>query len=153
MREESGRSLIEIIGVLAIGVTMLAAAYSMYKTIDQRQKRLIAYEAIQDVAKKTKILYAYSGYKNVSVNVLKTDGAIDKTNAPIGKRWEITKNGDNDTEFKIVLEQLDYADCEYLRIKKADWAKSKLVNDKVNGTCTEPTATNQTPNTVTFVVE
>jgi len=153
MREESGRSLIEIIGVLAIGVTMLAAAYSMYKTIDQRQKRLIAYETIQDIAKKTKILYAYSGYAGVSVSVLKTDGAIDKTDAPIGQEWQITTNNSNGTEFKIVLKKLDYGDCEYLKIKKADWAKSKLVNAKENGTCTKPNTANQNPNEVTFVVE
>ena len=145
MREESGRSLIEIIGVLAIGVTMLVAAYGMYKTIDQRQKRLIAYETIQDVAKKTKILYAYSGYKDVSVANLKLDGAIDKTDAPIGKEWVIEKNDTNGTEFKIVLKKLDYADCEYFKIKKADWAKSKSVN--THETC------NASENTVTFVVE
>ena len=153
MREESGRSLIEIIGVLAIGVTMLAAAYSMYKTIDQLQHRLIAYETVQEVAKKTKILYAYSGYKDVSVNGLKTDGAIDKTDSPIGQEWVIEKNNDNGTEFKIELKQLDYADCEYLKIKKAEWAKSKLVNNSANGGCTKPTTANPTPNTVTFVVE
>ena len=37
MREESGRSLIEIIGVLAIGAIMVSATYSMYHTTNQKQ--------------------------------------------------------------------------------------------------------------------
>ena len=56
MREESGRSLIEIIGVLAIGAIMVSAAFSMYKTSNQRQKRLIATETMRDIVTKTKTL-------------------------------------------------------------------------------------------------
>ena len=147
MREESGRSLIEIIGVLAIGVTMLVAAYGMYKTIDQRQKRLIAYEAVQDVAKKTRILYAFSGYSSVSVANLQSDQAIESTQTPIGTSWSIGPNDDNNAQFKIRLEGLDYADCEYFRIKKADWAIEKQINYNENGQCGDGN------NVVDFIVE
>jgi hypothetical protein len=49
MKEQSGRSLIEIVGVLAIGVIMIASAYNMYRSIDQRQKRMIAYEDVKEI--------------------------------------------------------------------------------------------------------
>lgn len=124
MRENSGRSLIEITGVLAIGVSMLAAAYSMYKTIDARQKRLITYETVQDIAKKTKVLYAYSGYKDISANTLITDGAITDTKLPIGT---LAISG-TDANFTITISELTEDECEYFKIKKADWAAKMRIN-------------------------
>ena len=94
MKEESGRSLIEIVGVLAIGVIMIAAAYNMYKTIDQRQKRMVAYEDVKEVARKTKILYEYSGYDNVSINKLVSAEALSSNKAPIGS-WSLESYNSN----------------------------------------------------------
>lgn len=128
MRENSGRSLIEIIGVLAIGVSMLAAAYSMYKTIDARQKRLITYETVQDIAKKTKVLYAYSGYKDISANTLITDGAITNIKLPIGT---LAISG-TDANFTITISKLTKDECEYFKIKKADWAAKMRINGEKN---------------------
>lgn len=131
MRENSGRSLIEIIGVLAIGVSMSAAAYSMYKTIDARQKRLITYETVQDIAKKTKVLYAYSGYKDISANTLITDGAITDTKLPIGT---LAISG-TDANFTITISELTKDECEYFKIKKADWAAKTHINGVNNTAC------------------
>ena len=118
MKEESGRSLIEIVGVLAIGVIMIAAAYNMYKTIDQRQKRMVAYEDVKEVARKTKILYEYSGYDNVSIANLVTAEAIPNNKAPIGS-WSLTSENDGQ-EFKITLSNLSYGECKYFATKKSD---------------------------------
>ena len=41
MREQSGRSLIEIIGVLTIGAIMLSATYSMYHSTNEKQKQYL----------------------------------------------------------------------------------------------------------------
>ena len=145
MKEQSGRSMIEVIGVLAIGVIMIAAAYNMYKSIDQRQKRLIASETIAEVAKKTKILYEFSGYKNVSLNALKTKGAISDTRAPIGSGWSVNSEN-NGSEFSIKLTGLNYDECKYFSIKKADWAQSVKANS--SNSCGK-----SSNNTITFMVK
>ena len=54
MREQSGRSLIEIIGVLAIGAIMVSATYSIYHSTNEKQKRFVASETLKDIAKNTK---------------------------------------------------------------------------------------------------
>ena len=123
MRQESGRSMLEIVGVLAIGVIMIASAYNMYKSIDQRQKRLVASETIEDVAKKTKILYEFSGYTGVSITKLVNKGAISDARPPIGSSWKLESVADGE-KFQIVLNGLTYDECEYFLIKKADWAES-----------------------------
>ena len=71
MKEQSGRSLIEIIGVLAIGTIMIVAAYRVYNTIDQRQKRMIASDTLEDVAKKTKLLYGMAESYPADLNIAK----------------------------------------------------------------------------------
>lgn len=121
MKEQSGRSLIEIVGVLAIGVIMIAAAYNMYKSIDQRQKRLIAYEEIADVAKKTKILYEFSGYRDATIENLVAKGAISNKRSPIGTDWRIS-SGATDDEFVINIRGLSHGECSYFVLKKSDWA-------------------------------
>ena len=84
MREQSGRSLIEIIGVLAIGAIMLSATYSMYHSTNEKQKRLIASEELKDIVTKTKTLLEYSGYTPVSVDFLIESGVIANDKAPAG---------------------------------------------------------------------
>ena len=137
MKEESGRSLVEIIGVLAIGAIMIASAYSIYQSINSRQTRLIASETLKDVAAKTKTLYEFSGYGNVNLSQLQTDGVLTNTNPPIGGGWSIASADDGDA-FIITLKQLSYDDCEYFAVKKSDWAKEKKINNKKvgdGGTC------------------
>ena len=137
MKEESGRSLVEIIGVLAIGAIMIASAYSIYQSINSRQTRLIASETLKDVAAKTKTLYEFSGYGDLTatggLDKLVTDCVLTNTNPPIGGGWSIA-SADGGDAFIITLKQLSYDDCEYFAVKKSDWAKEKKINSD-GGTC------------------
>lgn len=128
MREQYGRSLIEIIGVLAIGAIMVSATYTMYHSTNEKQKRLIASEELKDIAQKTKILLGYSGYEPVSVDYLIESGVINNDKAPAGgNKWSVTSNFDG-TEFSINLVELSYAECAYFTTKKFDWATHITVN-------------------------
>ena len=128
MREQSGRSLIEMIGVLAIGAIMVSAAFSMYRTANQRQKRLIATEALRDIAYKTKTLLEYTGYQPVSVGFLIESGALNNNKQPMGASdWSITSSVDG-SEFSINLVGLSFDDCAYFTTKKLDWTSRITVN-------------------------
>ena len=128
MKEQSGRSLIEIIGVLAIGAIMVAGTYAIYNSTNQKQKRLIASETLKDIATKTKTLLEYSGYQNVSFDFLIEAGAISNNKAPAGgKDWSITSSVDG-TEFSINLTGLTFDECTYFTTKKFDWVTHISVN-------------------------
>lgn len=128
MREQSGRSLIEIIGVLAIGAIMISATYAMYHSANQKQKRLVASEELRDIAQKTKTLLQYSGYGPVSVDYLIEAGAISNDRAPAGgDRWSVTSNFDG-SEFSINLVDISFDECAYFTTKKFDWATRLSVN-------------------------
>lgn len=129
MREQSGRSLIEIIGVLAIGAIMISGTYAIYNSTNQKQKRLIASSALENIATKTKTLLEYSGYQNVSVDFLIEAGAITNDKAPAGgKDWSITSSVDG-TEFSINLTGLSFDECAYFTTKKFDWVTHISVNN------------------------
>ncbi len=128
MREQSGRSLIEIIGVLAIGALMISATYSIYHTTNEKQKRLIASEELKDIAQKTKTLLEYSGYTPVSVDYLIEAGVINDNRAPAGgEDWSVTSNFEG-TEFSINLVGLSFSECAYFTTKKFNWATRINVN-------------------------
>ena len=128
MREQSGRSLIEIIGVLAIGAIMISGTYAIYNSTNAKQKRLIASSELQNIVTKTKTLLEYSGYQPVSVDFLIESGAISSAKLPIGNQdWSITSNIDG-TEFSINLTGLTYDECAYFTTKKIDWATDIKVN-------------------------
>lgn len=128
MREQSGRSLIEIIGVLAIGAIMISATYSMYHSTNEKQKRLIASEELKDIAQKTHILLNNSGYQNVSVDYLIESGVINNDRAPAGgDGWTVTSNYEGD-EFSINLVDLSFEECAYFTTKKFNWVEHIVVN-------------------------
>ena len=128
MREQSGRSMLEMIGVLAIGAIMVSAVFGMYHSANQRQKRLIASETMREIATKTKTLLEYSGYQPVSIAFLIESGALDNDKAPIGdKDWSITSSIDG-AEFSINLVGLTFDECAYFTTKKFDWVTHMNVN-------------------------
>ena len=128
MREDSGRSLIEIIGVLAIGAVMMAATYSIYHSTNEKQKRFVASETLKDIVQKTKTLLEYTGYTPVSVDYLVKAEAISNNKPPLGGNdWSITSNYDG-TEFSINLVDLSFDECAYFTTKKFDWATRIIVN-------------------------
>ena len=133
MKHESGRSLIEIIGVLAISAIMVSATFTMFRTVVQRQKRLIASETLNDIVSKTRTLLEYSGYAPVSVEFLIQSGALTNAKAPLGSSdWSITPSFDA-TEFSINLNGLSYEECTYFTTKKFDWVEHISVNGYSTG--------------------
>ena len=128
MREQSGRSLIEIIGVLAIGAIMISGTYAIYNSTNQKQKRLIASSSLENIAKHTRTLLEYSGYQPVSVDFVIEAGALANDKAPAGgKDWSVTGSIDG-TEFSINLVDLSYDECAYFTTKKLDWTTHIKVN-------------------------
>lgn len=152
MKYESGRSLIEVIGVLAIGAVMAVAAVKLYGQIRTGQIRTIASSELEQIAKNVKILTGARGsYAGVSVDYLIKAGALASNHAPIGDDdWSISPSFD-EKSFTINLGGLTAGECEYFAVKKQSWAKTVLINgyEHGEGSGCFSTKTNQ----ISFVVE
>lgn len=146
MRTESGRSLIEIIGVMAITGVMAASSISVYSMIRRNQQRTIASHKMEQIVSDVKLLMEMRGsYDGISVDYLIKSGALKTDTAPLGgQNWSITASTDG-TFFAINLTELTEGDCDYLVTATPQWASGILVN----GVETEPeshcfsTGTNQ----------
>lgn len=152
MRQESGRSLIEVIGVFAIGAVMTAGAIAMYNMIRNRQQRTIATAELEQIAKNTRLLLSMRGdYTGVSVDYLIKAGALKNNNAPIGSsNWTVTSSVDG-TMFSINLTGLTGGECDYFTTVPLAWT-SKIT---VNGYETDPGTYCLTSgaNEISFVVQ
>ena len=152
MKSESGRSLIEIIGVLAIGAVMATAAVKMYGQIRTTQTRAIAASELEQIAKNVKLLTGARGsYAGVSVDYLVMAGALSSTNAPIGAPgWSVSPSID-EKSFSINLVGLSSGECEYFATKKKKKKKTILINGIEIGTT--PNCFSTSTNQVSFTVE
>ena len=152
MKSESGRSLIEMLGVLAIGAIMTAAAYGTYNMLRTNQMRNLAISEMEQIARNTKILLETRGdYTGVSVEYLVKAGAITDTRAPFGgDDWSVTPGIDGQN-FSINLVDLNHSDCVYFATKKIDWAAAVFVNQIENAGAT--TCLSDAKNIISIIVE
>ena len=152
MKYEYGRSLIEIIGVLAIGGLMSVATIRVYQHVHTTQVRSIATNEIEQIAKNVKLLAGARGtYDGVSVDYLIKSGALKSSKAPLGSdSWSITSSYDG-TSFSINLTELSAGECAYFMAKQFTWAKSVLINGIEKDETSQCFSTNT--NQISFVVE
>ena len=152
MKQESGRSLIEIIGVLAIGTIMTVAAVKMYDQVRTMQTRNIVSSELEQIVKNVRLLAgARNSYAGISVDYLVKAGALKSVRAPIGSDdWSVSPSFD-EKSFLINLMGLSSGECQYFATKKQPWAKTVLVNGQETNDASNCFSTNT--NQVSFVIE
>ena len=152
MKQESGRSLIEVIGVLAVTGLMTVSVLGLYNMIRKNQVRTLADKSLEDIARDTKLLMEMRGsYEGVSVEYLKNNGALESERAPIGgDDWSVVSSADGKS-FSITLVDLTTADCNYFTVSKPKWASAILVNGFESGLTDN--CFNTDTNQISFIVE
>ncbi|MFA7188012.1 MAG: hypothetical protein WC137_00860 [Alphaproteobacteria bacterium] len=129
MKEQSGRSLIEMLGVMAIAGVMTAGAIKMYQVVRTRQVHMMAAEKMKTIALNTKLLYAArSNYNGISIDYLIKSGVMTCGKSPLtGTILSFTENPGS-KEFAMVFSGLDYKDCIWMTTLKTDWVSKFSVN-------------------------
>ncbi len=129
MKTESGRSLIEMIGVLALTGVMTASAIAIYNTIRHNQHNSIAAATLREVAKNANLLMGMRGdYTGISVEYLIKAGAITNDVAPIGKTWAVDVGETDTSTFEIKLYGLTHKECDFFASAMPAWAEAMFVN-------------------------
>ena len=152
MKQESGRSLIEVIGVLAVAGLMTVSVLGLYNMIRKNQVRTFADTTLEEIARNTKMLMEMRGsYEGVSVQYLKDNGALESVRAPIGgDNWSVVSSADGKS-FSITLVDLTTGDCDYFAASKPKWASAILVNGFESGATDN--CFNTDINQISFIVE
>ena len=152
MKQEYGRSLIEIIGVLAIGALMSAGTIAMYRQVRTTQIRTIATADLEKIVKDVKLLTGARGtYEGVSVEYLIKAGSLTSAKSPLGgENWSVSPSFDG-TSFSINLTELSADECAYFSTKQPKWATSILINGYEIDESQHCFSTNT--NQISFIVE
>ena len=122
MRQEYGRSMIEMLGVLAIMGVITVGAIGMISTAMRTQKRTaVNDEVIQMVTGVRQLLGEYDDFSHI--NNATIFGAIGMSNRnPYGGTYELSVDPSNSRQFIVSITGLSQSDCEYFTTKA--WSDS-----------------------------
>ena len=117
MNHESGRSMIEMLGVLAIMGVITVAAITMISTAMRMQKRnAVNDEVIQMVTNVRQLLGEYDDFSNI--NNATIFGAIGMSNKnPYGGEYTLSVDPSNPRQFIVSIGGLSQSDCQYFVTK------------------------------------
>ncbi len=120
MRQESGRSMIEMMGVLAImGVITVGAIAAISSAMNMQKRNEVNDEVLQMVTQVRQIFSEFDDYSNI--NNATIFSAINMSNKnPYGGSYEITVNPSNPRQFIVSVTGLTQSECESLVVKGWD---------------------------------
>lgn len=122
MKQESGRSMIEMLGVLAIMGIITVGAIGLISTAMRTQKRsTVNDEVLQIVTGVRQLLGEYDDFSSIDNSTI--FGAIGvKNKNPYGGAYTLSVNPANSRQFIVGITGLSKSDCEYLKTKA--WSDS-----------------------------
>jgi len=117
MRQESGRSMIEMVGVLAIMGMLTATAFALISLGFNRQKQArVTDEVVTIVSGVRGLLGDYDDFSSIDNSTI--FGAISVSNKnPYGGTYELVVDPSNARQFIVRINGLTKADCEALTTK------------------------------------
>ena len=122
MRQESGRSMIEMVGVLAIMGMLTATAFALISLGINRQKQArVTDDVVTIVAGVRSLLVDYDDFSNIDNSTIFAAMSMSDKN-PYGGTYELAVNPSNARQFIVRINGLSKSDCEAL-VTKA-WTES-----------------------------
>ena len=139
MNQESGRSMIEMLGVLAIMGGITAGAIGMISTAMRTQKRSsVNDDVIQIVTGVRQLLGEYDDFSHINnATIFGAIGVSSKN--PYGGTYELSVSPYNSRQFVVTINGLPQGDCKYFVTKawadSAGYQSSNGQNGGASGNC------------------
>lgn len=146
MNQESGRSMIEMLGVLAIMGVITVGAIGMISTAMRTQRRnAVNDEVIQIVTGVRALLGEYDNYSHINNSTI--FGAIGMSpKNTYGGTYELAVDSSNSRQFVVSINGLSQSDCEYFLTKawsdSVGYQMSGGKNGGATGNCKAPNGKN-----------
>ena len=140
MKYESGRSMIEMLGVLAIMGVITVGAIAMISTAMRTQKHNTTNDDVtQIVLSVRQVLGEYDDFSNIeNMNIFSASSMSDKN--PYGGKYTVTVNPLNSRQFIVGIDGLSQSDCEFLTAKawtdSVGYISSNHTESGATGNCT-----------------
>lgn len=145
MNQESGRSMIEMLGVLAIMGVITVGAYELIKLAFNNQKQMKAVEEIFVIVNEVRTLHSqYDDFSGMNGDVILS--MMEKKQNPYGGTYELSVDPSDSRQFILTVNGLSKSECQSL-VTRA-WSDSvgyQMSGGKQGGaagTCTGNAGTN-----------
>lgn len=117
MRQESGRSMIEMIGVLAIMTLITIGSIKFFPVLFGGQKRGQVVDEVTTIVNGVRsLLGEYDDFSNIDNSTI--FGAIGMSNKnPYGGEYSLAVNPSNSRQFVISISGLSKSECDALKTK------------------------------------
>ncbi len=137
--QESGRSMIEMLGVLAIMGVITVGAVTMISAAMRSQKRTVLQDEVAQIVTGVRtILGEYDDFSGLdNSTIFAAIGMSDKN--PYGGKYSLSANPSDTRQFILTIEGLSSSDCGYCKTKA--WSDSvgyKLSEGKSGGAVAIP---------------
>lgn len=136
---ETGRSMIEMLGVLAIMGVITVAAVEMIGAAMRSQKRTTVQDEVAQLVTGVRQLFGeYDDFSGIDNNTTFAAIGISSKN-PYGGKYELTANASDRRQFIVTITGLNASDCEYFRAKAwPDSAGYRTSGGKQGGASANP---------------
>ena len=130
---ESGRSMIEMLGVMAIIGIITIGAIAMISAAMRNQKRnVVQDEVAQLVVGVRSLLGEYDDYSNIdNSTIFAAIGMSDKN--PYNGKYVLEANPTDAQQFSVSITGLNKSDCEYFKQKAWSDSAAYMASDGRNG--------------------
>lgn len=136
MRQESGRSMIEMVGVLAIMGMLTATAFALISLGISRQKQArVTDDVVTIVSGVRSLLGDYDDFSNIDNSTIFAAMSVSNKN-PYGGNYELAVNSLNPRQFIVKINGLSKADCEALVTKAWTDSVGYIASDHKEGGAT-----------------
>ena len=136
MRQESGRSMIEMVGVLAIMGMLTATAFALISLGINRQKQArVTDDVVTIVSGVRSLLGDYDDFSNIDNSTIFAAMSVSNKN-PYGGNYELAVNSLNTRQFIVKINGLSKADCEALVTKAWTDSVGYIASDHKEGGAT-----------------
>ena len=141
LKQESGRSMIEMIGVLAIMMALTATAIATYNYAMNMQKRSAVSENVSNIVTGVReLLKGYDDFSNIDNSTIFAAMSMSDKN-PYGGNYELLVDPANTRQFIVRINGLSKSDCEALLTRawteSVGYISSNHKDSGATGSCVE----------------
>ncbi|MBN2675842.1 MAG: type II secretion system protein [Alphaproteobacteria bacterium] len=127
---ESGRTMIEMLGVLAIIGILTVGSIKLYSIAMRNMKRSQVIQDVQLLVQQIRSLYSNAqDYSDLDSSVIVALQLEEKN--PFGGKYELSPSQEDATIFEIHITELSTENCLYFKIY--NWEDSVIQNQKGRG--------------------
>lgn len=132
-RTESGRTLIEVLGVIAIGGLLTVSAVMLFQSVRNNQNHLIMVDDLRTLNENIQILFAGRGdFSGLNTNYLIKAGVLKSEETSISKKMIAMPDLDP-SGYIIEFSGVSNSTCAYFALANMDFVSKVRINNYDSG--------------------